>query len=86
MADTTMDIAMIYNDDTAKPVAKLSGLPRYLRAAKEQAGLGNRVTLTGPGPVWLYLIIAHEMHGRCRELRYDSPATGPLVVFNHNPE
>jgi CRISPR-associated protein (Cas_csx3) len=46
---------------------------------------GSDVTLTGPGPVWLYLRLAHRLHGIARSLRYDSPVTGPVVVFDHNP-
>jgi len=46
---------------------------------------GADVTLTGPGPVWLYLRLAHTLHGICRSLTYDSPVSGPVVVFNHDP-
>lgn len=89
MKDIIIDISLLFDPEPEKdhrPTAKLASLPRYIRTAREMAGTGNRVTLTGPGPVWLYLIVAHELHGLCRELRYDSPATGPLMIFDHNPE
>jgi hypothetical protein len=82
----TIDISALFADGSDKPTAKLGHLPRYVRAAKEQAGHGRHVILTGPGPVWLYLIIAHELHGIARSLRYDSPVTGQIIVFDHNPE
>ena len=41
--------------------------------------------LTGPAPVWLYLRLAHALHGRVRTLTYDSPVTGPVPVFDHTP-
>ena len=47
--------------------------------------LGEDVTLTGPSPVWLYLRLAHAHHGRARKLFYDSPVTGPVEIFNHDP-
>ncbi|SPE58794.1 conserved hypothetical protein [Verrucomicrobia bacterium] len=46
---------------------------------------GAEVTLTGNGPVWLYLRLAHALHGRARKLLYDSPVTGPVEIFNHDP-
>ncbi len=65
--------------------AKLERLPKYLAAALERAGEGGEVTLTGPAPVWLYLKIAHALHGRVKRLLYDSPVTGPVEIFNHDP-
>lgn len=41
--------------------------------------------LTGPGPVWLYLRLAHILHGRARRLVYSSPVTGDVVIFDHDP-
>ena len=76
----TIDVKQLYGD-----VAKLDQLPAYLAKAKELAGTGNDVTLTGQGPVWLYLAVAHELHGVARSLTYESPVTGPVRIFNHNP-
>ncbi len=42
--------------------------------------------MTGQGPVWLYLKIAHALHGKARTLVYRSPVTGDVVVFDHSPE
>lgn len=33
----------------------------------------NVVTLTGPGPIWAYLAVAHSLHGRCVSCTYASP-------------
>ena len=77
---TRIDIKEIYGE-----TAKLALLPEYEAKAVEMAGSGADVTLTGAGPVWLYLRLAHALHGKCRSLAYDSPVTGPVVIFDHNP-
>lgn len=77
---TIIDIKEIYGE-----TAKLAELPVYEASAVALAGNGNDVTLTGAGPVWLYLKLAHALHGKCRSLSYDSPVTGLVVIFNHNP-
>lgn len=66
--------------------AKLNNLNEYVVAAKEMAGQGNDVILTGQGPIWLYLKIAHELHGVARKLIYRSPVTGDVVIFDHSPD
>ncbi|MBU0702214.1 hypothetical protein KKE26_13135 [bacterium] len=48
--------------------AKLSELNLYLQKAKELAGDGNEVVLTGAAPVWLYLKVAHALHGKAKKL------------------
>jgi CRISPR-associated DxTHG motif protein len=73
-----IDVKGLYGD-----VAKLEDLPDYLERAKEQAGEGNEVVLTGQGPIWLYLAIGHALHGKARRLLYDSPVTGEVVIFDH---
>lgn len=65
--------------------AKLADLPSYIQKALELAGEGNDVVLTGKAPVWLYLKIAHALHGKARKLIYRSPVTGDVVIFDHNP-
>jgi hypothetical protein len=75
-----IDIKTIYGE-----TAKLALLPEYEAKAAELAGSGADVALTGAGPVWLYLRLAHALHGKCRSLSYDSPVTGPVLIFNHNP-
>ena len=79
----TIDIATLY---AATGTAKLADLPAYEARVKEMVPPGADVTLTGPGPVWLYLRLAHALHGRARILTYDSPVTGPIDIFNHNPQ
>lgn len=41
------------------------------------------VTLTGPGPVWGYLAIAHALHGRVAQLIYAAPNAPEITVFAH---
>ena len=65
--------------------AKLSELDSYIRKAEEAAGDGNEVVLTGRAPVWLYLKVAHALHGKVRKLIYRSPVTGDMVIFDHSP-
>ena len=76
----TIDIESIY-----EKVAKLDRIDDYLSEAVEQAGAGNDIVLTGQGPVWLYLLIAHALHGKVKKLHYDSPALGRVLIFDHDP-
>ena len=41
------------------------------------------VTLTGAGPVWGYLCIAHALHGRAARLVYSAPNAPAITVFSH---
>jgi hypothetical protein len=41
------------------------------------------VTLTGAGPVWAYLAVAHGLHGVVRSLTYASPQAD-IRVWNHD--
>jgi hypothetical protein len=78
----TLDISMLF---ATTGQAKLADLPQYEQAALDQVSPGADVTLTGHAPVWLYLRIAHALHGRARILTYDSHVTGTVEIFNHNP-
>lgn len=77
---TTIDLSKIFTG-----TAKLSELDSYALRAQEQAGEGNDIVLTGQAPVWLYLKIAHALHGKARKLIYRSPVTGDVVIFDHDP-
>lgn len=65
--------------------AKLNDLEKYEKQALTQAGEGEEIVLTGAAPVWLYLRIAHALHGKAKKLSYRSPVTGDIVIFDHNP-
>ncbi|HTI68625.1 MAG TPA: CRISPR-associated protein Csx3 [Candidatus Limnocylindria bacterium] len=65
--------------------AKLAEIVAYEARALALLPPGEDVTLTGQGPIWLYLRLAHALHGRARRLCYDSPVTGPVEIFNHDP-
>jgi hypothetical protein len=78
----TLDLSMLY---AATGTAKLADLSAYETRMKEIVSPGEEVTLTGHAPVWLYLRLAHALHGRARRLVYDSPVTGPVEIFNHDP-
>ena len=78
----TLDLSTLFAETKQ---AKLADLPAYEAKVKELVPPGADVILTGPAPVWLYLRIAHLLHGRARILTYDSPVTGPVEVFNHDP-
>jgi hypothetical protein len=71
---------------TTTGTAKLSELDLYVQQAVELAGEGNEIVLTGAGPVWLYLKIAHALHGKARKLIYRSPVTGDVIIFDHSPD
>jgi hypothetical protein len=76
----TIDVRSLYGE-----TAKLADIPRYIEAALALAGGGKEVVLTGAGPVWLYLKLAHALHGKARRLLYRSPASGDVIIFNHDP-
>ena len=76
----TIDLKTLYRE-----TAKLAELAGYVAKALELAGDGNEVILTGQGPVWLYLKVAHALHGKARRLVYSSPVTGDVVIFDHDP-
>ena len=80
---TTIDLSKLYQE-TAQ--AKLADLERYESKARELAGNGRDITLTGAAPVWLYLRIAHALHGVARTLTYEAPVCGRVEIFNHNPD
>ena len=74
-----IDLKNLYGE-----VAKLDELPIYLERAKELAGEGNEVVLTGQAPIWLHLAVAHALHGKTRRLLYASPTTGEVLIFDHS--
>lgn len=78
----TIDVETLYE---ATGAAKLARLAEYEQKARELAGIGNEITLTGQGPVWLYLRLAHALHGKAVKLCYTSPVTGEVLVFDHSP-
>ncbi len=79
------DIIVVNIEGLYNKTVKLSELDSYIQKAKELAGEGNEVVLTGAAPVWLYLKIAHALHGKAKKLIYRSPVTGDVVIFDHNP-
>ena len=83
MEQITINLQSFY-EETA--TAKLAKLDEYLKKALSLAGEGNEVILTGAAPIWLYLKIAHALHGRARKLIYTSPVTGEVVIFDHSPD
>lgn len=78
-----IDISTIYKDTET---AKVSMLETYIQKVKQMAGNGNVVVITGAGPIWLYLKIAHALHGVAKKLIYRSPVTGDIVIFDHSPD
>lgn len=82
-----IDLERLYRDadSPGRATAKLASTEQYLKDARKQAGRGREVVLTGAAPVWLYLRVAHELHGLARKLHYESPVTGRLLIFDHDP-
>ena len=75
-----VDLNKIYSQS-----AKLSFLPEYIDVALNTAGTGKEVIITGQAPIWLYLSIAHALHGKAKKLIYRSPVAGDVVIFDHDP-
>jgi hypothetical protein len=65
--------------------AKLKDIDTYIQKVLSLAGEGNNVVLTGAGPVWLYLKLAHALHGKVRNLTYRSPVSRDVEIFDHSP-
>lgn len=78
----TLNLESFY-EETA--TAKLANIDEYVKKALDLAGEGNDIILTGAAPVWLYLKIAHALHGKARKIIYRSPVTGDVVIFDHSP-
>lgn len=81
MPEVTIDLSQFFTNN-----AKLSEIDNYVQKAKSLAGDGNDVILTGAAPVWLYLKIAHALHGKAKKLIYRSPVTGNVLIFDHSPD
>ncbi|MEO1783470.1 TIGR02221 family CRISPR-associated protein [Thermodesulfobium sp. 4217-1] len=75
-----IDLGKLYEN-----VAKVGEIEEYRDKVLEIAGDGKNVTLTGNAPVWMYLYIAHALHGKAKSLRYSSPVIKDFVIFDHNP-
>jgi hypothetical protein len=80
-APVVIDVEALYraHGDTAQQ----RHLPDYERAALAQAGHAADVVLTGRGPVWLYLRLAHALHSVARRLDYRAPEAGDVPIFDH---
>jgi CRISPR-associated Csx3 family protein len=76
-----IDVAQLYLADGG--TARQERLAEYERRARELAGEGHDVVLTGRGPIWLYLRLAHALHGVARTLTYRAPEAGDVLVFDH---
>jgi hypothetical protein len=76
----TIDLERLYLPDGT---ALLENLARYEERALALAGRGRDVTLTGRAPIWLYLRIAHALHGVARQLMYHSGQDEIVLVFDH---
>jgi len=75
-----IDLSSFYSE-----TAKLADLSYYIQKAVGLAGENKEVVLTGKAPVWLYLAVAHALHGKARKLIYRSPVTGDVTIFDHDP-
>ena len=72
-----IDVAELYRADGETARQELE------RRTLELAGEGRKIVLTGRGPIWLYLRLAHALHGVARTLTYRAPEAGDVLVFDH---
>ena len=82
MAKITINLSTLYQKTGT---AKIAEVPIYIKSVKEEIKAGEEVVLTGAAPVWLYLVIAHALHGIAKKLIYTSPVSGNVLVFDHDP-
>jgi len=82
----SIDLKAIYTQISGD-TAKLADLEKYIASALTIAGEGKIVELTGGAPIWMYLKIAHALHGKAQKLVYSAPGQGiqQLEIFCHNP-
>ncbi|HPN34206.1 MAG TPA: CRISPR-associated protein Csx3 [bacterium] len=78
--EITIDLGIFYQEN-----AKVEKCMEYQNKAATLAGDGNIIRLTGRAPIWLYLVVAHALHGKAQKLLYNSPVTGDVLIFDHNP-
>lgn len=76
-----IDVEALYR--ATGPAALQVHLPAYEHAVRAQAGAGRDIVLTGRGPIWLYLRLAHALHGTARSLTYRAPEAGEVLIFDH---
>ncbi len=81
-----INLQQIYKS-TSGLIAKLAEIDKYINEALKQAGEGNEIILTGAAPVWMYLKIAHALHGKAKRLYYSAPGQGieKFEIFSHDP-
>jgi len=81
-----IDLKNIYTEISGD-TAKMAELEKYVASALTIAGEGKIVELTGGAPIWMYLKIAHALHGKAQKLLYTAPGQGihDLEIFSHNP-
>ena len=77
-----IDLQLLYRETST---ARLSQLDVYIETLCRIVRSGAIVVLTGHAPVWLYLAVAHALHGKAKRLYYESPVTGRVLIFDHDP-
>jgi len=82
----TIDLKKIYLEVSGE-TAKINDIEKYLTEILKAAGEGNDIILTGAAPIWMYLKIAHALHGKAKRLLYSAPGQDlkEFEIFNHNP-
>ncbi len=75
-----IDVSSLFDE-----LAKIDELASYIDNALKIAGEGEEIVLTGKAPIWLYLSVAHALHGIAKKLIYRSPVTGDVLIFDHDP-
>lgn len=86
MKTITIDLKSVYQSVSGE-TAKLSDMDIYISEALKLAGEGNTINLTGSAPIWLYLKLAHALHGKAKKLYYSAPGQGidNFEIFSHDP-
>ena len=77
------DAIIISIDNLYQENAMQKDLSEYIKEAEKIAGSGKNIVLTGGAPVWLYLTLAHALHGKVKTLKYRSPEAGDVLIVNH---
>ena len=85
MGGIKIDIQQIWEsiDPTS---AKVDYVPMYLSLVREKKELvrGKPVAIGGRGPIWLYAIVLHELHGISPIVMVEDPKVGGyVIIYSH---
>jgi len=81
-----IDIQQVWSEvspDGADPALMQVYLAKVREIVAARHRPGAPYILTGRGPIWLYLSVAHELHGHATQLWGFDPKLGYILIYGH---